>query len=547
MRKRLFAVAATALLPVTALLVYNEIASRHERSAEIHAQAHQAALLASLEVERILEGARSLLIAVSALPAVIDLDPSTCSATLQRVADSLSMTGAILVFDAQYKLVCDSQGNPPGIDFSERAYVRAGLAATDMVVGEYTVSKLSGAAVLPVAMALKLGGTSIGVVATGIKLDWLQARLTERVVSRGSAVTLADRNAVILARQPFPEKFVGTAIPERYRQLLTAPEPGTIELQSQDGTERIMGYRPITASFPIYVSAGFAKDEAFAMINRLTWAASAMLLLSLLLAAAAAVHVGTHFILKPIERIIDVLERWKQGDITSRTRMAGAYGELGLVGDAVDGLLDELDVRAKATHQAEEQRNLLVGELGHRMKNTLAVISAIARQTFRDVDPRVDAFLQRLGALSRAYDQIFAVHGEGADIRSVIEAALAPYIAANGSQFLIEGPSVPIPADVGMALTLITHELATNATKYGALSVPDGRIRILWCASLDRLAFSWHEQNGPTVEAPQREGFGSKLIRRALPATYHPELTMSFPRDGLKLELHFDNLFSRIS
>jgi two-component sensor histidine kinase len=266
----------------------------------------------------------------------------------------------------------------------------------------------------------------------------------------------------------------------------------------------------------------------------------------MLVAAAAAVHVGTHFILKPIERIIDVLERWKQGDITSRTRMAGAYGELGLVGDAVDGLLDELDVRAKATHEAEEQRNLLVGELGHRMKNTLAVISAIARQTFRDVDPRVDAFLQRLGALSRAYDQIFAVLGDGSDIRSVIEAALAPHIAANGSQFLIEGPSVPIPADVGMALTLITHELATNAAKYGALRVPDGRVRIFWQASLDRLAFSWHEQNGPTVEVPHREGFGSKLIQRALPATYRPELSLSFPAEGLRFELSFDNAPSQL-
>jgi two-component sensor histidine kinase len=545
MKKRLFAVAATALLPVTALLVYNEISSRRERSAEIHAQAAQAAHHAALEVERILEGARSLLIAVSALPAVMDLQPQSCSSTLQRVADGLSMTGAILVFDTRNRLVCDSQGNPPGIDFSERDYVSAGLTSTDMVVGEYTVSKLSGAAVLPVAMALKRNGTTVGVVATGIKLDWLQARLMERVASPGSAVTLADRNAVIIARQPLPERFVGKVIPDSYRHLLTAGEPGTIELKSQDGTERILGYRPITREFPIYVSAGFAKEEAFAAINRLTWAAGAMLLLSTLLAAAAALHVGTHFILRPIEHIIGVIERWRHGELASRTRMAGAHGELGLVGGAVDDLLDELDMRAQAAREAEEQRNLLVGELGHRMKNTLAVISAIARQTFRDVDPRVDEFLQRLAALSRAYDQIFAVHEEGSDIRSVVEAALAPYVAANGSQFRIEGPFAPIPADVGMALTLITHELATNATKYGALSVPGGQIRIFWQGAPDRLFFGWHEEGGPPVETPRREGFGSKLVRRALPATYHPELTLSFAEEGLKFELYFDAAVSQ--
>lgn len=539
MRKRLLAVAATALMPVVGLLVYNQIASRRERSLEIHEQAAHAARLAASEVEQILDGARALLIAISALPAVVDLDPAACSTALGRVADSLTMTGAILVLGADKKLVCDSQGNKPGVDFSERSYVNEALVSADFVVGEYTVSKLTQTAVLPVSMPIRRSGKTVGVVATGIRLDWLQARVVERVIAPGSAVTIADRNGIILARQPFPDRFVGTQIPERYRYLLRAIQPGTIELKSQDGTTRIMGYRPVTASFPLYVSTGTSPDEAFSAINRMTWVASAMLLMSALFATAAAVYVGDRFILRPIEQIIRVIERWKDGELEARTAMAGHHGELGLVGSAVDGLLEELANRAEATRAAEEHRNLVVGELAHRMKNTLAVISAIARQTFRDAE-QLPVFSERLGALGRAYEQIIAGHDRGTDMRSVIEATLAPYGPETGAHFNLAGPFCPIPADIGLALSLILHELATNAAKYGSLMAPHGRVEVSWSIGDGRVAFLWREDGGPPVTTPLREGFGTKLVRRAFPASYRPETRIDFRREGLRFDLSFD-------
>ncbi len=158
MRKRLFAVAATALLPGIGLLAYNELASRQQRAAEIHSQAAQAARLAASEVDRILEGARSLLVAASAIPAIVDLDTVECTRTLRRVAENLTTTGAILVIGADGKLVCDSQGTEPGVDFSDRPYVMNGLAASDMIVGDYTVSKITGVAVLPVSFPLRRAG-----------------------------------------------------------------------------------------------------------------------------------------------------------------------------------------------------------------------------------------------------------------------------------------------------------------------------------------------------------------------------------------------------
>lgn len=547
MRRRLLAVAATALLPALALLGYNEIANRQHRTAEVHSQVTQNARLVSSETQRILEGARSLLVAVSALPAVAELDAASCTAVLKRLASSLTMTGAILVIDVNRKLVCDSDANAAGIDFSDRSYVNEGLAAKDMVVGEYTISKLTKNPVLPISLPLVRDGRTVGVVATGIRLDWLQARITEHGVAKGGAVTIADRSGTILARQPLPERFVGTRIPEQFLYLLTAPKPGALAVLSQDGTERIMGYKPITPDSPLYVSAGFSKAEAFAAVNRTTWTGLLMLVLSAVLAFAAASFVGKRFILQPIDRITTVLEEWKRGVTSSRTHMKEDSNEISLVGSSLDRLLDELEKRRLAAELAEERRNLLSRELSHRVKNTLSIVSALARQTFKGPDPRVSSFTARLVALGRAYDLLLAGEGQGANISDILRNTLASYDVENANRFRIGGPLHPVDPEVGLALSLIFHELATNATKYGALGNDHGYVEVHWSVADGRIELSWNEHDGPPVVIPDKEGFGSKLIRRAFPSKYQPQVSISYTADGLRFGLSIISITPEIS
>lgn len=542
-RKRLFAVAATALLPGIGLLTYNELSNRRERTVEVHQQAAQAARNAAAELDRVLEGAKSLLIAVSALPTVVDLEPSSCSVSLQRIAASLQMTGAILVIDANRKLVCDSQGNPAGVDFSERSYVNEGLLADgdSLVVGNFTVSKLTGNAVLPVAVALQRNGKTIGVVATAIRLDWLQARMTERNLAGGERVTLADRQGVILAQAPPVGVPIGARVSDPLLAKLEAVEAGTLETSDPVGGGQILAYRPVSSQMPVFVSAGISASDAFHSINRTTLASLLLLVLSVIAAFVAASVVGNRFILQPIYRIVSVLEGYKAGNLDTRTHMRGAAGELGLVGDTVDSLLDELEVRRAAAASAEERRSLLVGELRHRVKNTLAVVTAIARQTFPR-DDRLESYSQRLSALARAYDLIFTEeHGKaGALMTEVVEAALAPYDRKSGTPFDIGGTQLAVEPEAGLALSLVIHELATNATKYGALSDEHGRVHIMWRSANQRVTFCWHEQNGPPVSKPERTGFGSQLIRRAFPAGYRPELALDFAPNGLRCTIEFN-------
>lgn len=541
MRKRLFAVAATALLPAIGLLAYNELASRQQREAEIHAQASQAVRQAASEADQILEGARSLLIAASVIPGVAELDAPACTASLSRVTENLTMTGAILVIGRDGKLVCDSHGSSPGIDFSDRAYVMDALTSQALVVGNYTVSKITGVAVLPVSIPLRQAGETVGVIATGIRLDWLQRRIAERGVSgEGGAVTLADRDGTILARQPLPERFVGSKIPPAYLHLIGASAPGTMDIVSQDGTERIMGFRPVTPASPIYVSAGLSKREAFATVNRVTLTGLTMLILSALLAVVAAFYVGDRFILRPIYCIVDVLEDWKRGDRNTRTRMAGRHGELGLVGSSVDSLLDELEVRQTAAAVAEDRRELLARELAHRVKNTLAIVGAMARQSFKAEGESYEVFSRRLTALGRTYDLLLTGDGPGGDIGAIIASTVMPYETSDSRRFRNSGPQCPLDSDTGLALSLIIHEMATNAVKYGALSVPDGFVEIVWCVQDDRLCLAWDEHKGPPVKPPARDGFGSRLIRRAFPSRHNPELAVTYAPEGLNMRLTFD-------
>lgn len=542
-RKRLFAVAITALLPGIGLLTFNELSSRSERSAEVQQQAAQAAQNAVAELDRVLEGAKSLLVAVTALPNVVDLDPSSCSGSLKRIAEGLQMTGAILVIDAERKLVCDSQGNPPGVDFSERGYVNDGLIANGntLVVGNYTISKLTGAAVLPVAVLLKRDGSTIGVVATAIKLDWLQARMTERSSSGGGHVTLADREGVILAQAPPSGALVGTTLPEPLLSKVATSEAGTLELTDPDGAGEIVAYRPVSAHMPVFVSAGISSAVAFGSINRTTWTSLSMVAVSVVAAFVAASLVGNRFILQPIYKVVSVLEAYKAGNLDTRVNMQGHAGELGLVGDTLDSLLNELEAKRTAAALSEERRALLVGELRHRVKNTLAVVTAIARQTFPR-DERLESYCQRLAALSRAYDLMF-VGEEGHSrilVEDVVTAALAPYARSSGSPFRMLGAPLLIQPEASLALSLVIHELATNATKYGSLSNEQGQVHISWTPADGRVNFSWHELNGPPVTKPERVGFGSQLIRRAFPSGYQPELQSDFRPEGLRFTIEFN-------
>jgi len=166
-----------------------------------------------------------------------------------------------------------------------------------------------------------------------------------------------------------------------------------------------------------------------------------------------------------------------------------------------------------AKHAREKQR-LLLAEIMHRVKNTLATVQAIASQTLcESPDEERRAFMARLHALGKAHDLLITDSWDRAPLRAIVEAAIEPF---ERDRFTLEGPDVGVNAGSSLHISLALHELATNAVKYGALSNAVGRIHVRWKAVRnDQLRLSWQERHGPTVVPPRRKGFGSILIEHA--------------------------------
>jgi PAS domain S-box-containing protein len=165
--------------------------------------------------------------------------------------------------------------------------------------------------------------------------------------------------------------------------------------------------------------------------------------------------------------------------------------------------------------QAEERLQLLLNELNHRVKNTLATVQAIASQSLRTL-PRehVETFHERLVALSRAHDLLMQRNWEATDLREIVHQSLALLWAKwPDDRLTIDGPAVLIPANSAASWSMALHELCTNALKHGAFKTDIGQVKIEWCApEQGQLHFCWSENGGPPVTMPQHRGFGSRLI-----------------------------------
>jgi len=192
---------------------------------------------------------------------------------------------------------------------------------------------------------------------------------------------------------------------------------------------------------------------------------------------------------------------------------------------------------------ADQQRDLMIGELNHRVKNTLALVQSLAAQTghtaasFEEFEK---AFTTRLHALAAAHDLLTDTNWEGTTLHHVIKTAVAPFTVREGRTAHIDigGPTVWLNSNTAITLALAFHELVTNAAKYGALSIETGRVAISWVANPavnpTEVDLTWRESGGPAVKPPTRSGFGSMLLERVLAYEADGKVDLSFPKSGVE-------------
>ena len=218
------------------------------------------------------------------------------------------------------------------------------------------------------------------------------------------------------------------------------------------------------------------------------------------------------------------------------------------VRDALGKLLYVVRVVQDITERkaAERRQKLLIDELNHRVKNTLARVQSLAAQTARGTSEPKEfraRFEGRLIALSKAHDQLTEHHWENGDLRALIAESVAPYAGADSERVVLRGETVELGPRAVLTLAMAFHELTTNAAKYGALASPGGRIDIGWhrLAAEDerpaQLRIDWVEQGGPAVAEPERRGFGSRMIEGSIEAELGGSARMYFKPDGLRCEI----------
>ncbi|HEX2460102.1 MAG TPA: PAS domain-containing protein [Vicinamibacterales bacterium] len=192
--------------------------------------------------------------------------------------------------------------------------------------------------------------------------------------------------------------------------------------------------------------------------------------------------------------------------------------------------------------RVEREREMLVGELNHRVKNSFAVMRALAAQGdgARSSEDDREVFLGRMDALTRTHDLLFESHWQGTELRSLAN-ALQPFAGGRAEALQLEGAPVGLSARQALSVGLVLHELATNAAKYGAWSVPEGRVHLSWQVEGKgrRLRLLWQERGGPPVTAPPVASFGTELIRRAFGFELGGTADLAFEREGLRFEATF--------
>lgn len=249
----------------------------------------------------------------------------------------------------------------------------------------------------------------------------------------------------------------------------------------------------------------------------------------------------------PLDRLDEeslIISRIHAGEIvdhyeTVRRRKDGSLVEVSLtvspVRDADGVIVGASKIARDITERkrAQHAQLLLVGEMKHRIKNTLATVQAIATQSLAAA-PREqrDAFTARIQALAVAHDLLTHQNWDSAQIKTVAERTLKPFIAGAQSRIRIEGPDIPLSAARSQLFAMALHELATNAVKYGALSNATGVVNLGWSRMADGgrrvVRMTWQESGGPHVRPPTRRGFGSHIVERA------------FAAEGAHTELRFD-------
>jgi two-component sensor histidine kinase len=431
----------------------------------------------------------------------------TVQQQLQQLATRSELTHSIMLLDSAGTLRATSRVflvEPA--DLSDREYFKA-LRGGDqrMAFGGRFTSRALHEELITLARR-KMGADGFdGAIAATVSAAKFQPFFESLRKDPRAVVTLARADGMVMFRSP----DIGPAtLPPTsgFMQQIAAADRGVYESPSAlDGITRIFGFSRV-GDFPLYVTYGIPTGTVMeAWIRDMVIAAAVAFAI-----AGAGVLLATQAIQRQ-----QAEQRWRAA------------------------LTSEVEMRTSELRESETRSKLLAAELDHRAKNMLALVQLLLRQTHADtVQAYARAAQGRVSALARAHALLSQSRWAGAELQQLVEEELAPYRRSGAARATFSGPGLLLEPRTAQALAMMLHELATNAAKYGALSVREGQVGVHWRIDPDgALRLTWSESGGPPVRPPTRSGLGTQVIQRSVRDQLDGAVSYNWRAEGLVCEI----------
>jgi two-component sensor histidine kinase len=512
---------APATLAIGGLVAWNSLEVRRSQEAELLAIARSASKTVDLRMARFATAAE----AIATSDAVLAEDWSSVRSRIARL--ELSSDAWFAISDGSGRRLLNTHPTA-GDDVSARsrpASVATALQRREPVFSDLFVSPSTHRKVVAVDQAAPDSeeGLVVSLVVDPVRL---LPSASELPLAKGAFTTVVDRRHRVVARSRDHAKWQGSPATPRMAAALARSPEGVVPSRSLDGAPTIVAYTrsELTGWTTMVV---IPRSEFLQPVWRNATAFGLVAAILLLLGVALSRGFG-NVLIRELRALEDDAERLGQGRIVAPRD--SRIENVGRVQASLSAASTELQQRTV-------RQQLMINELNHRVKNTLATVQGIAVQTFRQNDTDAPSkFDHRLTALAAAHDLLTQTSWEAVDIRSVVQRC--GEAAAGG--LVTSGPTILLPPQAALALCMCLHEFVTNSLKYGALSAKNGKVLLSWTGTATgEIDLVWREQGGPAVEAPNRRGFGTRLVDRLVRSELGGEIERDYTPDGLVIRARF--------
>jgi two-component sensor histidine kinase len=517
-----------AAVPVFLVQIFHDIDVRKNRTTEILKRAETLVELLTARQDRIVEGARLLLAATAHLQSIREKNPEECHRRLRDIAAQVQELTAIAVLDTKGERWCVSLPSSGPINLADRHYFQETLRTGTMQTSNFIIGRQTGEGSLVFTYPQRSDAGAIeSVVFVAYRTSVLSSLLNDPPLPEGAVATILDRDGVVAARWPEPEKWVGKNLssPDAVRKVVSGRRGlwrGSAEWAGHG--EYVFAYAPMLAPTSLTALIGLPLTATLDEVDAIFWRSVGWTTLIFMLAALVAI-VGAHLtVVRPIRALHKISDAMSRGEFQSHhPSQVGGVKEVRLLGEHFEAMSRSLEQRESQLVEALQQKELLLKEVNHRVKNSLQLVASLfglQRATIKDPEARrqFEEAGRRINTVAQIHQRLYQDENvERVSLDKFLEELCADLNAAAGGKPSVVCDAAPchLPTEKVIPVALIANELITNAFKYSYPAGAAGLIRVTCKAESNVIVLSVSDDGAPLPDGfdpAASGGLGMRLM-----------------------------------